>query len=62
MSREKITRNVQIFEMREKNKKSFRQIAEFFGVNVKTVYRAWKRNKKRQSVDNVGISRTNEGT
>jgi DNA-binding transcriptional regulator YiaG len=45
-------RNNTIIRLREKNKLSFNYIARIVGLNVKTVFEIYQRDKKPQSVDN----------
>jgi DNA invertase Pin-like site-specific DNA recombinase len=43
--KEKVERNREIVKLRRDKKWSFRRIAAFFNIDVKTVYRAYRRDE-----------------
>lgn len=49
MSKEKVSRNREIVKKR-KMKWSFRKIADYFNLDLKTVFRVWKRDKEKYLV------------
>lgn len=49
MSKEKTTRNKEIIKKRRMNW-SFRKIADYFNLDLKTVFRVWKRDKEKYFV------------